>query len=491
MNNNKDTNNDLNNIENEIDIEENKVNNDENEVNNIENEVNDDENDELKENLDMGFDDFKYESSKNKIVLSSPDGFKVFSDYANEYCREYYEMTDDNDLENLKNSYNTSVKPNMDSLELVDEVIIINSPEYSMKLEEFEDNKLYHHYEYTDAESTKFWGDRDGAINMFILTLENLNLYKTNFYSHSSFNVSYLEDIDYIKSVQKDIEKNKQKNQDTNIDKNLKKVLSDDLQFIVKDGKIPHAEFANVVYINRDLDIKQLLYIYREVVLDKLFLTDGLRLPRYLADLAHEKDFLTIICKKSKEDIKIQNEDYNSNKVTTWQLRLITNKIRDIINSNVAGFLRKNKVNPGILDYIESKGIEIKDLVEAGMELVVGVDENEENLDEIRRKLYQQILISLNDLNIITLIMAAFRVEEDLLLHRISEVDVDDDPAQLFTDEVFGLAIANHIAGTKAIFNFKRYDEEKPGILKELPPMTDDVFAGLIAGCMSKIFEDD
>ena len=74
--------------------------------------------------------------------------------------------------------------------------------------------------------------------------------------------------------------------------------------------------------------------------------------------------------------------------------------------------------------------------------------------------------------------------------NRIREVAVDDDSAYLYTDEVLGMAISNQIAGTKATFNFKRYDEAKPGIIYGLPPMLDDIFAGLIAGCMSKIFEE-
>lgn len=33
--------------------------------------------------------------------------------------------------------------------------------------------------------------------------------------------------------------------------------------------------------------------------------------------------------------------------------------------------------------------------------------------------------------------------------------------------------------------------KKKPGILSKLGPMVDDIFAGLIAGCMSKMFEED
>ncbi|MBR3139924.1 MAG: phosphatidylglycerophosphatase A [Methanobrevibacter sp.] len=120
------------------------------------------------------------------------------------------------------------------------------------------------------------------------------------------------------------------------------------------------------------------------------------------------------------------------------------------------------------------------------MELVEGV----EVTDELKQKMEAQILKSLTDINVIALLVAAMRTEQDLTGNRIREVDISDDPAYLYTDEVLGLAISNQIAGTKATFNFKRYDEAKPGIIYGLPPMLDDIFAGLIAGCMSKIFEE-
>lgn len=148
--------------------------------------------------------------------------------------------------------------------------------------------------------------------------------------------------------------------------------------------------------------------------------------------------------------------------------------------------LRKSKFSMGVLDYIEAQGITIDDLVDAGMELCVGVEVD----SDLKLKLKNQILKSLEDLNVIALLMAAIRVESDFENHRVREVDVDDDPAYLYTDEVLGIAISNQIAGTKATFNFKRYDEEKPGIISTLGPMVDDIFAGLVAGCMSKIFEE-
>jgi len=138
-----------------------------------------------------------------------------------------------------------------------------------------------------------------------------------------------------------------------------------------------------------------------------------------------------------------------------------------------------------VLDYMKDVGVGVDDLVDAGMMLVVGVEETQ----DIREKLKMQIYHSLDDLNVVSFIIAGIRLEEDYEKHRVLGVDIDDDPAYLYSDEVFGMSIANQIAGTKAIFNFKRYDEAKPGIISKLGPVLDDVFAGLIAGCMSKIFE--
>lgn len=139
-----------------------------------------------------------------------------------------------------------------------------------------------------------------------------------------------------------------------------------------------------------------------------------------------------------------------------------------------------------IYELMSGVGVEVSQLVDAGLELLAGV----ERTSELEIVLEEQIRKSLEDINVVVLIVAGIRVEEDLQKHRIMGINVDDDPAYLYSDEVMGMAIANQIAGTKAIFNFKRYDEEKPGIIGTLGPMLDDVFAGLVAGSMSKVFEE-
>ncbi|MBC7101188.1 phosphatidylglycerophosphatase A [Methanothermobacter tenebrarum] len=161
-----------------------------------------------------------------------------------------------------------------------------------------------------------------------------------------------------------------------------------------------------------------------------------------------------------------------------------TKKLKNCIKTSLLETLKDNNIS--ILDQLREKGILLDELVEAGLKLCIGVEID----NKLKEKLKRQLIKSLSDINVISLILAAIRAEEDLQYHRIKNVNIDDDPAHLYADEVLGMAVANQIAGTKAIFNFKRYDEEKPGIISRLGPMTDDVIAGLIAGSMSKIFEE-
>ena len=172
--------------------------------------------------------------------------------------------------------------------------------------------------------------------------------------------------------------------------------------------------------------------------------------------------------------------------MTPDELYMLTDKMsNNLLEKPLRNPLRHSGFPKDVLNYMKDVGVEVDDLVDAGMELVVGVEKTQ----EIRHKLKQQIYHSLEDLNVVSFIIAGIRLEEDYEKHRVNGVDVEDDPAYLYSDEVFGMSVANQIAGTKAIFNFKRYDEAKPGIINKLGPVLDDIFAGLIAGCMSKVFE--
>ena len=229
-----------------------------------------------------------------------------------------------------------------------------------------------------------------------------------------------------------------------------------------------------ILLINRNLNYKALMKTYSKALEAKIASIWDLDVRSPSGDLAsgNNNDTLIAACiGRSEEEIDDKELIY-----------LVGMCVRKALGKA----MQKSGFSKNVLDFIEGIGIKIEDLVEAGMELCVGVEVNE----KLHNKLREQILKSLEDLNVVSFIIAGIRLEEDYMKHRVEGINVDDDPAYLYSDEVFGMSIANQIAGTKAIFNFKRYDEEKPGIISKLGPVLDDVFAGLVAGCMSKIFEE-
>jgi phosphatidylglycerophosphatase A len=58
----------------------------------------------------------------------------------------------------------------------------------------------------------------------------------------------------------------------------------------------------------------------------------------------------------------------------------------------------------------------------------------------------------------------------------------------LVADEILGIAIANYIGGARGVFEFVRFDQAKPGILKKLGPITNDAIGGLVAGVSSNVY---
>ncbi len=141
-----------------------------------------------------------------------------------------------------------------------------------------------------------------------------------------------------------------------------------------------------------------------------------------------------------------------------------------------------------IIDDLEKYNITINNIVNSAMELCIC--ENNE-IEQIKIKLEKEIISQLNNINVSTLIIASILLDKEGKNNNLP-FNYNDDPNNLYSDEVIGMAIANEISGTKAIFNFKWYDKKKPGIIGELDKngfvFLDDAIAGLCAGCMSKIF---
>ena len=238
---------------------------------------------------------------------------------------------------------------------------------------------------------------------------------------------------------------------------------------------------SHIIYIDKAISPKDLLKIFEIVTNIKAKALANMALPLHIQNILNTDDFLAILANVPKSDadsLDINNAEYDD---IDWDDLKI--RIEDAVEISLEDAFKHLGLTFGILDYLVAEGILIGDLVDAGMELAEGVDIT----DELKDKMKAQILKSLTDINVITLLVAAMRTEQDLTGNRIREVDASDN---LYTDEVLGMAISNQIAGTKAALNFKRYDEAKPGIIYGLPPMLDEAFAGLIAGCMSKIFEE-
>jgi alpha-ribazole phosphatase CobZ len=151
--------------------------------------------------------------------------------------------------------------------------------------------------------------------------------------------------------------------------------------------------------------------------------------------------------------------------------------------------INMNPENPPLVKYLEQKGITLKDLINTALELFVphpGVETEEKAAEMLR----EEFLDVLSDVNVSCLEVACFRAQEDAekgLIPGLTKERFMGRPG-LVADELLGLAIANYIAGVRGIFEFTRFDQAKPGILKKLGPITNDAIGGLIAGVSSNMY---
>ena len=217
---------------------------------------------------------------------------------------------------------------------------------------------------------------------------------------------------------------------------------------------------------------------------------ESLHLPAHINHILNNNDFLVIASNLPEETLDqdyimeigldITNMEYEDDNIN---LDEFIERIEDAVVISCEDALEKIGLNIGILDYLVSEGIQIGDMIDVGMSLL----ENMEETDELKEKLEKQLLKSISDKNINTLLIAAIRLEEDLQKGRVREINLNEKLVHFYPDELIGATIANQIAGTKALLNFRRYAKEKPGILYGLGPVLSNTFAGLIAGCMTKI----
>lgn len=147
------------------------------------------------------------------------------------------------------------------------------------------------------------------------------------------------------------------------------------------------------------------------------------------------------------------------------------------------------RAEPPLQKFLEEKGITLQSLVDTSLEFYVphpGV----ENKDKATAMLMEEFFEVLSDVNISTLVVAAFLVQKEAEEGRVPGLSQQIYLGRpgLVADELIGLAIATYIAGAKGVFEFVRFDQAKPGILKKLGPITNDAIGGLVAGVSSNMY---
>jgi alpha-ribazole phosphatase CobZ len=142
-----------------------------------------------------------------------------------------------------------------------------------------------------------------------------------------------------------------------------------------------------------------------------------------------------------------------------------------------------------LLKYLEDHGVTLKDMIDTALELFVphpGMETREKAVELFKAGFYEALL----DVNVAVLEVACFRAEEDARAGRIPLLPVEQFMTRpgLIVDELLGMTIANYIAGARGIFEFIRFDQVKPGILRKLGPIANDAVGGLIAGVSSRVY---
>ena len=161
----------------------------------------------------------------------------------------------------------------------------------------------------------------------------------------------------------------------------------------------------------------------------------------------------------------------------------ITNK------SGLVTHLETKFDNLPLLKYLEDHGVTLKDLLDTALELYIphpGIETREKAVELFKAGFYE----ALTDVNVSVLEVACFRAEEDTQSGRVPLLPIEQFKGRpgLIVDELLGMTIANYIAGARGVFEFIRYDQAKPRILRKLGPIANDAIGGLIAGVSSRIY---
>ena len=193
-------------------------------------------------------------------------------------------------------------------------------------------------------------------------------------------------------------------------------------------------------------------------------------------------DAIVVACTKAGEPMKYAG-------TTTKLGELIGKSVKKAVKEAIE---KQEGITPNrpLIRRLEERGITFEDLVKTALELYLphpGVETREKAVQLLQEGFNQ----ALSDVNIAALVMAGLRLEEDgqcSLIPGLLNETFEKDPAFLVADEILGMAIANYIAGTRGVFEHVRFDKVKPGMLRKLRPILDDVIGGIIAGVSSNMY---
>jgi alpha-ribazole phosphatase CobZ len=147
------------------------------------------------------------------------------------------------------------------------------------------------------------------------------------------------------------------------------------------------------------------------------------------------------------------------------------------------------KPTPPLLGYLEERGITLQSLIDCALEMYVphpGIETVEKATEALRA----EFLDILSDVNVSMLEVAAFTLQEQAEKGQIPGLTQErfrGRPGPI-TDEILGIAIATYIGGTRGVFEYVRFDQAKPGILKSLGSITNDAIGALVAGASSNMY---
>ncbi len=150
----------------------------------------------------------------------------------------------------------------------------------------------------------------------------------------------------------------------------------------------------------------------------------------------------------------------------------------------------EGEITRDIIDILEEEGITVQMLVDTALELYVphpGIETRE--LAE--EKFLYELDLALFDPNLCMLVYSGILLEREGRkgrLPNISKSSYEKDLTFIIADEVLGMSISKYISGDKGMFEFVRFDKQKPGILSELGPFMDDIIGGLIGGVSASMY---